>query len=266
MPSKVSASGFAAIPYKLMDQADAPTWAVYAVLHRHGWNSDQGCWVSIKTIHDETGISQSVIRRSLAWLRETGWISSIERPGFTTVHHVKTDAPTPLTNLTPVKNDRGNPLQKRQGTPIKNVRGPLSKTTDEQEPINKNPRTRTQGAQAPKKDPNRLKALPSASIPFELDDCAELLIEFWSVKKGTRSSQVLTRVCNKLKQMTPAQRQDALERAIASGWGDVFIPRPNASQSASQAPEMKHPAHRVFTAENGFNEPFSNPILDRLIK
>jgi hypothetical protein len=44
MPNKVSASGFAAIPYKLMDQADASTWAVYAVLHRHGWNSEQGCW------------------------------------------------------------------------------------------------------------------------------------------------------------------------------------------------------------------------------
>ena len=140
MPSKVSASGFASLPYKLMDQADAATWAVYAVLHRHGWNSDQGCWVSINTIHIETGISEFVIRRSLSWLRETGWITSIDRPGYTTVHHVKTDAPQPLANLTPVKNERGDPLQKRQGTPIKNARGPLAKTTDEQEPKNKNPR------------------------------------------------------------------------------------------------------------------------------
>ena len=248
MPSKVSASGFAAIPYKLMDQADAPTWAVYAVLHRHGWNSEQGCWVSIRTIHDETGISQSVIRRSLAWLRETGWISSIERPGFTTVHHVKTDAPAPLANL----------------TPLKNVRGPLAKTQGEQEPINKNPRTRTQRASA-QKDPNRTKKLPAASVPADLADCSELLIEFWSCKKGTRSSSVLKRICNKLRNMTAQQRHEALERAIASGWGDVFTPPSKAPYSASEGQSTKHPASRVFTADRGFDdEPSTNPFLANL--
>ena len=265
MPSKVSASGFAALPYKLMDQADAPTWAVYAVLHRHGWNSEQGCWVSINTIHVETGVSQFVIRRSLAWLRETGWITSIERPGYTTVHHVKTDAPEPLANLTPVKNGKGDPLQKQQGTPVKNARGPLAKTTDEQESINKNPRSKTQRAQAPKKDPNRLKTLPTSSVPPDLADCSELLIEFWSVKKGTRSSQVLKRITNKLRQWTPQQRQEALERAIASGWGDVFQPKKQTAYSPAQEPDMKHPAHRVFTADRGFNnQPTTNPILNGL--
>jgi hypothetical protein len=265
MPSKVSASGFAALPYKLMDQADAATWAVYAVLHRHGWNSEQGCWVSINTIHNETGISQFVIRRSLTWLRETGWITSIERPGYTTVHHVKTDAPGPLANLTPIKNERGDPLQKQQGTPIKNARGPLTKTTDEQEPINKNPRSKTQGAQAPKKDPNRLKTLPTSSVPPDLADCSELIVEFWSVKKGTRSSQVLKRICNKLRNMTPQQRQEALERAIASGWGDVFQPKKQTAYSPAQEPDMKHPAHRVFTADRGFDDqPTTNPILNGL--
>lgn len=265
MPSKVSASGFAALPYKLMDQADAATWAVYAVLHRHGWNSEQGCWVSINTIHIETGISQFVIRRSLTWLRETGWITSIERPGYTTVHHVKTDAPGPLANLTPIKNERGDPLQKQQGTPIKNARGPLTKTTDEQEPINKNPRSKTQGAQAPKRDPNRLKTLPTSSVPPDLADCSELLVEFWSVKKGTRSSQVLKRITNKLRQWTPQQRQEALERAIASGWGDVFQPKKQTAYSPAQEPDMKHPAHRVFTADRGFDDqPTTNPILNGL--
>ena len=265
MPSKVSASGFAALPYKLMDQADAATWAVYAVLHRHGWNSEQGCWVSVNTIHTETGISQFVIRRSLAWLRDTGWITSIERPGYTTVHFVKTDAPEPLANLTPVKNERGNPLQKQQGTPIKNARGPLAKTTGEQEPINKNPRNKTQKAQAPKKDPNRLKTLPTSSVPADLLGCGDLLIEFWSVKKGTRSTPVLKRICNKLRNMTLQQRQEALERAIASGWGDVFTPKKQAGYSPAQEPDMKHPAHRVFTADRGFNDqPTTNPVLNGL--
>lgn len=255
MPSKVSASGFAALPYKLMDQSDAATWAVYAVLHRHGWNSEQGCWVSINTIHVETGISQFVIRRSLSWLRETGWITSIERPGYTTVHHVKTDAPEPLADLTPVKNVRGTPLQKRQGTPIKNARGPLAKTQGKQEPKNKNPRSKTQGASAKNgdKDPNRLKKLPLSSVPGDLSGCGDLLIEFWSVKKGVRSTSVLNRICKKLRQWSLQDRRTALEAAITSGWGDVFPPKKQGPYSPAQEPSRLHPAHRVFTADNGFD-------------
>ena len=264
MPSKVSASGFAALPYKLMDQADAATWAVYAVLHRHGWNSDQGCWVSINTIRTETGISQFVIRRSLSWLRETGWIQSIERPGYTTVHHVKTDAPQPLANLTPVKNERGDPYQKQQGTPIKNARGPLAKTQGEQEPINKNPRSKTQGASAENgnKDPNRLKKLPLSSVPGDLTGCGDLLIEFWSAKKGVRSTSVLNRICKKLRQWSLEDRRTALEAAITSGWGDVFPPKKQNPYSPAQEPMAKHPAHRVFTADRGFDDqPTTNPVL-----
>ena len=264
MPSKVSASGFAALPYKLMDQADAATWAVYAVLHRHGWNSDQGCWVSINTIRTETGISQFVIRRSLSWLRETGWIQSIERPGYTTVHHVKTDAPQPLANLTPVKNERGDPYQKQQGTTIKNARGPLAKMQGEQEPINKNPRSKTQGASAENgnKDPNRLKKLPLSSVPGDLTGCGDLLIEFWSAKKGVRSTSVLNRICKKLRQWSLEARRTALEAAITSGWGDVFPPKKQNPYSPAQEPIAKHPAHRVFTADRGFDDqPTTNPVL-----
>jgi len=92
-----------------------------------------------------------------------------------------------------------------------------------------------------------------------------LLVEFWSVKKGTRSSQVLKRITNKLRQWTPQQRQEALERAIASGWGDVFQPRKQTTYSPAQEPDMKHPAHRVFTADRGFDDqPTTNPILNGL--
>ena len=242
MPSKVSASGFAALPYKLMDQADAATWAVYAVLHRHGWNSDQGCWVSINTIHVESGISQFVIRRSLSWLRETGWIESIERPGYTTVHHVKTDAPEPLTNLTPLKNKRDSPLQKPKGTPYENPRGPLAKTQDEQEPKNKNPRTKTPkrarasaDADLQKKDPNRLKKLPLSSVPGDLSGCGELLVEYWSVKGGVRSTSVLNRICNTLRQWSLQDRRAALEAAISGGWANIYPPKKQSPYSGSQS-------------------------------
>ena len=63
-------------------------------------------------------------------------------------------------------------------------------------------------------------------IPADLLDCQQLLPEFWSVKKGVRSEGVWNRVCGKLRAWTPEQRREALERAIASGWGDVFEPKP----------------------------------------
>ena len=62
--------------------------------------------------------------------------------------------------------------------------------------------------------------------------------------------------------MTPQHRQEALERAIASGWGDVFAPKKLSPYSPAQEPEHKHPAHRVFTADNGFDSSdSSNGVL-----
>lgn len=264
MPTKLIASGFAAIPYKLMEQGDYQIWGVYAVLHRHGWNSEQGCWVSISTIQKESGMGRKVVQRCLNWLKETGWVEAQARTGHTTVFHVKTDAPEPRSKMTQVKNDPG---QKRPTPQVKNDPPPRSKMTYEQEPKNKNPRTKTQKARAPEKDPNRSKKLPLASVPFELDDCADLLIEFWSVKKGTRSSSVLKRITNKLLQWPSEARRSALERSISSGWGDVFDPRPKAVYRAPEEPLTKHPASRIFRADQGFlDEPCQNPVLNNLFR
>ena len=265
MPSKVSASGFAALPYKLMDQADAATWAVYAVLHRHGWNSDQGCWTSLETIRTETGISRKVIQRSLAWLRDSGWIEAQKRPGYSTVYFVKTDAPakvSPRAKKTQVEFDPG---QKRPNPQVENDLTPRSKTTYEQEPKNKNPRTKTQkGASAENgnKDLNRLKKLPASSIPGDLSGCGDLLIEFWSVKKGVSSTPVLNRICNTLGQWSPQDRKAALEAAISGGWSNIYPPKQQGSYSPVQEPQHNHPAHRVFTADRGFDDqPTTNPVL-----
>jgi len=34
-------------------------WGVYAVLHCHGWNSEQGCWISLHIIYQSRHQSQS---------------------------------------------------------------------------------------------------------------------------------------------------------------------------------------------------------------
>ena len=73
------------------------------------------------------------------------------------------------------------------------------------------------------------RAISPDLIPADLLDCQQLLPEWWTVKKGVRSEGVWNRVCGKLRGWTPEQRRDALERAIASGWGDVFEPKPIAA-------------------------------------
>jgi len=74
------------------------------------------------------------------------------------------------------------------------------------------------------RDAYAAKAIDADLVPDDLLDCQQLLPEFWAVKKGTRSQGVWNRVCGKLRGWTPEQRREALERAIASGWGDVFEP------------------------------------------
>jgi hypothetical protein len=89
-----------------------------------------------------------------------------------------------------------------------------------------------QGSSSEKRSPYSVKAISADLVPEDLLDCQQLLPEFWAVKKGTRSEGVWNRVCNKLRQWTPEQRREALERAIASGWGDVFEP-PTVKASAA---------------------------------
>ena len=86
-----------------------------------------------------------------------------------------------------------------------------------------NPRAKGTNPRA-KRDPHSKRQIDPDLVPADLIDCQQLLPEFWAVKKGTRSEGVWNRVCNKLRQWTTEQRREALERAIASGWGDVFEP------------------------------------------
>ena len=147
-------------------------------------------------------------------------------------------------------------MQKRQAN--KNPR----KRTQEQEPNKRGSTEKTED-----KDPLRLKRLPLDALPLDLLGCADLLVEFWAVKKGTRSTPVFNRVANKLLSWTPAERQEALERAIASGWGDVFQPQPKgAGKPAWAPPEFKHPAAREFRNGRFVDDepPVTNPILKDL--
>ena len=262
MTKAFKATRFASIPYELMDvmtqRGGKQIVCVYLWLHRYGWCSDQGCWASIATISKATGIKTDHVRQAIQWLIDERWIVQTPRPGRTSVFFVRMhrdEEPLPQKGLPP-----------KSGTtpPPKRVTTPTPKGATNKNPGKENPLIKTQRASA-EKDPNRLKTLPSSSVPPDLADCSELIVEFWACKKGTRSSSVLKRICNKLRNMTAQQRQEALERAIASGWGDVFTPPSKTPYSASEAQATKHPASRVFTADRGFDdEPTTNPILANL--
>jgi hypothetical protein len=107
-----------------------------------------------------------------------------------------------------------------------------SSSSIEEELTNKSNKTKTR-ARVREKDPFSAKAVSSDLVPPDLLDCQQLLPEFWAGKKGARSQGVWSRVCGKLRGWTPEQRKEALERAIASGWGDVFEP-PSIRTSAGQ--------------------------------
>ena len=102
------------------------------------------------------------------------------------------------------------------------------------------------------KDPFSSKQLDPEVIPAELQDCADQIIEFWGVKKGTRSERAAKLLFEKLLAMTPSDRIKALDAAYNAQWASVFPPKPDAPTQGRHnhqtEPEFKHPAHQVFTA------------------
>ena len=112
-----------------------------------------------------------------------------------------------------------------------------------EEQINRNPDRPTKA----KKDPFSSKRLSAELVPLELQQHADLIIDFWSVKKGTRSERAWNGLVNKLNAMTPEDQGKALTAAYEGGWASVFQPRPDAPQQGKwkqPEPEMKHPAYR----------------------
>ena len=117
-----------------------------------------------------------------------------------------------------------------------------------------------------KRDPYSRKQLPEDAVPTELADLEDLLREFWSVKKGTRSERAWKRLCNKLRTFAPKDREPALQAACNAGWADIYepaAPRPRGGHFGANEPEPKHPAGRLFQNGRFVDEepPVTNPLL-----
>ena len=95
-----------------------------------------------------------------------------------------------------------------------------------EEGINRNPDRKP----SKKKDPFASKNIPAELVPPELQQHAELLVDFWKVKKGTRSERSWNGLVNKLNGMTPADQATALTAAYNAGWATVYEPSVTSRQ------------------------------------
>jgi hypothetical protein len=92
----------------------------------------------------------------------------------------------------------------------------------------------------------------AALVPDELKDCADLIVEWWPIRKqkgAINSTKVANRLFDKLRSFPSQDRKKALENAITAGWKDIYEVKKGYKP---EEPKNNHPASRVFTAERGF--------------
>ena len=118
-----------------------------------------------------------------------------------------------------------------------------------EEGINRNPDRKPSKKKGPK-DPYASKNVSAELVPPELQQHADLMVDFWKVKKGTRSERSWAGLVSKLNGMTPADQARALTAAYNAGWATVYAPTDTPTQGKWKEPVTNHPAHKVFRADD----------------
>ena len=81
-------------------------------------------------------------------------------------------------------------------------------------------------------------------IPDDLKEYADLLIEWWPIrkKKGASCTQsVANRIFNTLRSFPSQDRKEALEKAITAGWKDIYpLKKSKFEQEAQNVPKPKY--------------------------
>jgi len=101
-------------------------------------------------------------------------------------------------------------------------------------------------------DPFTFFTISPDLIPEDLKEYADLLIEWWPIrkKKGASCTQsVANRIFNTLRSFPSQDRKQALENAITGGWKNIYELKKGYKP---EEPKNNHPASRVFTAKGGF--------------
>ena len=96
-------------------------------------------------------------------------------------------------------------------------------------------------------DPFSGSTITVDSIPDDLKDYADLLIEWWPIRKqkgGSCTESVANRIFKTLRSFPSQDRKEALEKAITGGWKDIY---PLKKGYKPEEPK-NHPNQRVFKA------------------
>ena len=96
-------------------------------------------------------------------------------------------------------------------------------------------------------DPFSGSTITADSIPDDLKDYADLLIEWWPIRKqkgGSCTTSVAERIFKTLRSFPSQDRKKALEKAITAGWKDIY---PLKKGYKPEEPK-NHPNQRVFKA------------------
>ena len=86
-------------------------------------------------------------------------------------------------------------------------------------------------------------------IPDDLKDFTDLLIEWWPIRKqkgGSCTTSVAERIFKTLRSFPSQDRKEALEKAITSGWKDIY---PLKKGYKPEEPK-NHPNQKVFKASD----------------
>ena len=98
-------------------------------------------------------------------------------------------------------------------------------------------------------DPFASSVISVNMIPGDLKEYADLIVEWWAVRhrnKATCSTSVSERIFKKLRTFPPQGKKNALEKAIAGGWKDIY----EIKQSKFTEEPKNHPAAKVFKASD----------------
>ena len=98
-------------------------------------------------------------------------------------------------------------------------------------------------------DPFASSVISSNMIPGDLKEYADLIVEWWAIRhrnKATCSTSVSERIFKKLRTFPPQGKKNALEKAIAGGWKDIY----EIKQSKFTEEPKNHPAAKVFKASD----------------
>ena len=98
-------------------------------------------------------------------------------------------------------------------------------------------------------DPFSFYTITADLIPDDLKEYSELLIEWWPIRKqkgGSCTTSVAERIFKTLRSFPSQDRKEALEKAITSGWKDIY---PLKKGYKPEEPK-NHPNQKVFKASD----------------